>query len=53
MKPAAMPAGDRRRLDQHQRLAPSRPHPSQAHPEEAVKEPEASIGTSENAELVV
>jgi hypothetical protein len=48
-----MPAGDGRRLDQYQRLAPPRPHSSQAHPEQAVKEAEASIGTRENAELVV
>ena len=47
-----MPPGDGRRLDQHQRLPPPRPHPSQAHPEPAVRGAEAAIGTREDAELV-
>src|SRR5262249_37079646 len=48
----AMPAGDSGRLDKHQRVLPPRPPPSQAQPEQAVRWAEASVGTSEHAQLV-
>jgi hypothetical protein len=51
-QPAAMPTGDGRRLDPHQRRPPPRPHPSQAHSEPAVRGAEASTGTRADAELV-
>jgi len=47
-----MPMVDRGRLDQHESLAPPRPHPSQAEPEQAVKGAETSMGTREDTELM-
>jgi hypothetical protein len=47
-----MPTVDRGRLDQHESLAPPRPHPSQAEPEQAVRGAETSMGTSEDTELM-
>ena len=47
-----MPTGDRVRLDERQRFPPSRPQPSQAQPEQTVRWTEASIRTSEYAQLV-
>jgi hypothetical protein len=47
-----MPTGDRGRLDQHQRFPPARPQPSQTQPEQTVTRAEASIRTSEYAQLV-
>ena len=47
-----MPTGDRGRLDKHQRVSPPRPQPSQAQPEQTVTGAEASIRTSEYAQLV-
>jgi hypothetical protein len=47
-----MPTGDRGRLDQHQRFPPPKPHASQAQPEQTVTRAEASIRTSEYAQLV-
>jgi hypothetical protein len=47
-----MPAGDSGRLDKHQRVFPPGPPPSQTQPEHAVRWAEASIGTSEYAQLV-
>ena len=48
----ATPPGNRGRLDQHQRVSPPRPHPLQADPEQTVGGAEASIRTSEDAQLV-
>jgi hypothetical protein len=48
---ASRTAGDRGRLDHHQRFRPPRPPPSQAQPEQTVSA-EASIRTSEYAQLV-
>ena len=47
-----MPTGNRGRLDEHQRFPPPRPHTPQAQPEQTVRWTKASIGTSEDAELV-
>jgi hypothetical protein len=47
-----MPTGDRGRLDKYQGLLPPRPQPSQAQPEQTVTRVEASIRTSEHAQLV-
>jgi len=51
-EPFAMPPGDRGRLDKHQDAPPPGPQPSQAQPEQAVTRAEASIRTSEHAQLV-
>jgi hypothetical protein len=48
----AMPLADRGRLDQLQGVPPPRPHPSQAQPEQTVTRAEASIRTSQHAQLV-
>jgi len=45
-------ASDRRWLDQHQRFPPPGPQPSQQQPKQTVRWTEASIRTSEDAELV-
>ena len=47
-----MPTGNRGWLDQHQRFPPPRPHAPQAEPEQTVRWAKASIGTTEDAELV-
>jgi hypothetical protein len=47
-----MPTGDCGRLDQHQRFPPAMPQPSQTQPEQTVRWAEASIRTSEYAQLV-
>ena len=48
-----MPTVDCGRLDQHESLAPPRPHPLQAEPEQAVRGAETSMGgTSEDTELM-
>ena len=47
-----MPTGNRGWLDQHQRFPPPRPHTPHAQPEQTVRWTKASIGTSEDAELM-
>ena len=47
-----MPTVDRGRLDQHESLAPPRPHPSQTEPEQAVRGAETSMGPREATELM-
>src|SRR6516225_6804429 len=47
-----MPTVDRGRLDQHERLAPPRPHPSQAEPEQSVRGAETSMETRADTELM-
>lgn len=48
-----MPAGDRGRLHQHQRVLPPRPPPSQADPEQSVRWAKASIRTTKDRQLMV
>jgi hypothetical protein len=47
-----MPTVDRGWLDQHQRVSPSRPHPSQDQPKQAVRRAKSSMRTSEYAQLL-
>jgi hypothetical protein len=51
-QPFPMPAGDRGRLHQHQRVLPPRPPPSQAHPEQSVRWAKASIRTTKDRQLM-
>jgi hypothetical protein len=47
-----VPPIDRGRLNQHQRDAPARPHPSQNQPQQTVRRLKASIRTRQDAQLV-
>jgi hypothetical protein len=51
-QPFTMPAGDRGRLHQHQRVLPPRPPPSQAHPEQSVRWAKAPIRTTKDRQLM-
>jgi hypothetical protein len=47
-----VPPIDGRRLNQHQRVAPRRPHPLQDQPQQTVKRSKAPIRTRQDAQLV-
>ncbi|HEY6613173.1 MAG TPA: hypothetical protein VIZ32_01600 [Vicinamibacterales bacterium] len=51
-EPIAVPPIDGGRLNQHQRVAPPRPHPSQDQPEQTVRRSKAPIRTRQDGQLV-
>jgi hypothetical protein len=53
MEPLAIPPVDRGRLDQHQRVSPSRPQLSQHQAEQTVRWAKATIRTNEYVQLLV
>jgi hypothetical protein len=50
--PIAMPPIDGGRLNQHQHVAPPRPHPSQNQPEQTVRRSKAPIRTRPDGQLM-
>ena len=51
-EPIAVPPIDGGRLNQHQRVAPLRPHPPQDQPQQTVRRSKAPIRTRQDGQLV-